>query len=250
MRHEGDRYVVTNWHVVTAKDAATGAQTGETPTELMVRGFRADKTRVEFRVPLMDPVAGTKHYLEHPWARQIDVVALKVEPPADMLCFDIELTLAETDLAVPPGSVVHVIGFPLGVGANVLPIWKTGHLAADEVADENKLFIDARTQKGMSGSPVLAIARQIGRQKSTGDLGILRSPAVRFLGVYSGRQTVGGEVSDIGWVWKPVCVVEVLWGDLNPGRNCRETAGAARGEIARIQLMASACNSSGAHLVR
>ena len=100
------------------------------------------------------------------------------------------------------------------VGRN-FPIWLTGTVANDPIFnydDRPVLLVDARTRPAMSGSPVWAQTDQTyinGRPSQI--VGPVRITA--FVGIYSGR--IHKDL-DIGFVWKPYVLREVLTGVLDP----------------------------------
>jgi hypothetical protein len=88
------------------------------------------------------------------------------------------------------------------------PIWKTGHVASDIDLDwDNKpaFLIDATTKSGMSGSPVIAKRVSIYQTSNGNTIG----NAVKFLGVYSGRE-ISDQGIEVGFVWKPRTITEIL----------------------------------------
>lgn len=104
-----------------------------------------------------------------------------------------------------------------------LPVWATGFVASEPQLDlggKPVFLIDSRTRRGQSGSPVVAcrnrgLVHLKGARHKTVES---RTPAYRFMGVYSGR--INPE-SDLGYVWKASAVrdlIEVMGGDPLPRR--------------------------------
>lgn len=82
------------------------------------------------------------------------------------------------------GDEVFIIGYPWGLkgGTQVLPIWKRGSISTEpniNLDGKQKILIDSKTTKGMSGSPVIYSYSGI-YNKNIGTF-------TNFLGVYSGR---------------------------------------------------------------
>ena len=127
----------------------------------------------------------------------------------DIKIYDIDLALADFDLMIYPSEAVSIIGFPEGITSEgKLPIWKTGHIASDIDVDwggKPAFLIDATTKGGMSGSPVIAERVSIYQTSEGNNIG----NAVRFLGVYSGREIDVSGI-EIGFVWKPRAITEIL----------------------------------------
>ena len=146
------------------------------------------------------------------------------------------------------GDTCHIVGYPEGltnvVGHGLLPIWKTGHLANDpqfpfsnpllKFESEDVCIVDATTRPGMSGAPVfVARAGLTNEWMAAGATAVqavqaggrLRRPSPlpmsgpwirkhRLVGIYSGRTS---DSSDLGLVWKPTAIHQVLAAALGSG---------------------------------
>jgi|GEM_PF-1050298 len=122
----------------------------------------------------------------------------------------------------PVGSDVFILGYPRGVElGGVFPIWKRGSIASEPqsnvtsggISYNNLLYVDALTKEGMSGAPVVALAK-VGEQFVTDD-GVMvpiKSTGPKFVGVYAGREGVTQEEYEfsIGRVWKAQTVGELF----------------------------------------
>lgn len=211
--HDGNDYLLTNWHVVAGRNSENNAilsETGQTPDSLRVWYHSSQRLGIwKSRDEKLYRNKGASHiWIEHPRGREVDVVALAVARDDSLSFYPLDLSLADADILLSPSDEVSIIGFPLGqaVDGN-LPIWKTGHIASDLDIDRHGkpvFLIDATTKSGMSGAPV--IARRIGIVRTSKGFSMGKS-AERFLGVYSGRTS---SQSDIGMVWKPQVVHEIL----------------------------------------
>ena len=211
--YDSKNYLVTNRHVVTGRHFASNqplSTTGAVPDKIAVWFHVRDKlgSWVCRELSLFGK-SGERKWKEASQEENADVVALPVNDTPDTAIYPLDLTLADTDLLLPPSEPVSIIGFPFGMAASgKFPIWKTGHIASDLDLDYDKkpvFLIDAKTRSGMSGSPVLA--RRLGMHVGATGCVLGGGDVVRFLGVYSGRTN---NDSDIGLVWKP----EVLKGIL------------------------------------
>jgi len=207
-------YLITNWHVVTGRNPNNGqplTNTGEADPDTIGIWYHATQLGSWLRKNerLLDKRTGTPIWKEHSRGREIDVVALALTNHQDTKVYPLDLTLASTDLIISPSEALSIIGFPYGIAAaGKFPIWKTGNVASDIGLDYDgkpTFLIDATTRPGMSGSPVLA-RRKGFRQTSTG-LVTGGGDSIRFLGVYSGRIL---EDSDIGMVWKPKVINDII----------------------------------------
>jgi hypothetical protein len=77
------------------------------------------------------------------------------------------------------------------------------------------MLIDARTREGMSGSPVVIRTRELRAKKPPILLRQMADwPVERFLGIYAGRLA---DDLDIGYVWRPHVLREVLEGSIAAG---------------------------------
>jgi hypothetical protein len=208
VRKAGAVFLLTNWHVVTGKDAETGNQEIQEPDELAIWYHVGGKLnaweahRVRLRDQVWDPT-----WVEHPLGRLVDVVAISLAPPEHADVYDVDLSMADADLAVWPGSAVSVIGFPHGMAsAGKFPVWKTGHIASDLDLDfegRPAFLIDATTKQGMSGSPVFARQYPVYRHN---DGNATVGCRTRFLGIYSGHF----HKVDVGRAWKPAAIREIM----------------------------------------
>lgn len=213
VKNDGSFYLITNWHVVTARDPETNmplSTRGFVDPNFLHVWFHGEKlgTWIQMQISLLNQNR-EKLWLEHSRGREIDVVAIPLEVSEHAKFYDIDLGLAGVDLMIYPSEAVSIIGFPQGLtSAGKLPIWKTGHIASDiDVNWDGKpaFLIDATTKKGMSGSPVIAKRVCIYQTSKTNKIG----NAVKFLGVYSGRMISETDV-EVGYVWKPKVISEIL----------------------------------------
>ena len=211
----GVNHLITNWHIVTGRDPNTGEPMSTTgvadPDTIGIWHHDARRLGSWHRKdePLIDPTTGNKLWKEHHLGRQVDVIALALKTYEDTKVYDLDTSLAQTDLVLAPSELVSIVGFPFGIAAaGKFPIWKTGHIASDIDLDYDGkpvFLVDVTTRPGMSGSPVFA--RRIGGYRSSTAMWHLGGSAVRFLGVYSGRIR---EQAEVGMVWKPTVIDNIL----------------------------------------
>lgn len=211
----GQTFLVTNWHVVSGRDANTGdcldKQYAAIPDTLSVMwhspGVLGYCDVVD--IPLYNN-DGLPLWLEHESGRQVDVVVIPCNTKR-LLSFPFPIELEDSPIKIHPGSPVCIVGYPLGLSVSgILPIWKTGHMACDFYVNFNPgspaFLIDATTKEGMSGSPVFA--RVYGPfETEEGYLLAAEGVTSKFLGVYAGRE---GERSDIGRVWRSSVIKEII----------------------------------------
>lgn len=211
VKKDNSYYIITNWHVVTGRDPNTNKPLSKiTDPNKIIVWFHGKKlgSWLSCEIGLIDQ-KGNKLWIEHPRGKDVDVVAIPFLIAPNIEVYDIDLKSSNFDLMIYPSEAVSIIGFPEGLtSASKLPIWKTGHIASDIDIDWNGkpvFLIDATTKSGMSGSPVIAKRVSIYQTSKGNTIG----NAVRFLGVYSGRN-IGGDRIEVGFVWKPRVISEIL----------------------------------------
>jgi hypothetical protein len=220
----GRPWLITNWHVVTGKDPFTGrhlSTTAAEPDRLQILWHRktevsADETgpRVKLEERLRDE-NGQPRWLVHPrHGRNVDVVAIPLLPSNEVQLFPIN-KLKSDDLAVTVGMDVFVIGYPYGLGASELPVWKRGSIASEpeHVEPQQYVLIDTASRPGMSGSPV--IRRSYGSHLMRTAQTTMGDPLkTKFLGVYSGRLTSPDPLdAQLGMMWPAALLSEIVAGD-------------------------------------
>jgi hypothetical protein len=236
-RSGNEYWLITNWHVLSGRNAETGdvmSATGATPVKTLVR-FHSPAglgSFTEVELPLVDDDERPL-WLEHPqFGRQVDVAALRVPQGTDGIS---QITSSDgfastvrplinfyaADLANPDpagifvsiGERLSVVGFPIGEDVQGFPIWTQGFVASEPDLRYRSLpcfLIDSRTRQGQSGSPVFFYSASGQYPSAVGvtTLGLSQINS-RLMGVYSGR--INAE-SDIGRVWTTQAVIEVVDG--------------------------------------
>lgn len=208
-------YLVTNWHVVSAKNPNSGASLdpqGRIPDQLQILHNRKGRLGQWLWITeeLFDHVTHAPRWIEHPQlGRRADLVLLPLTVSDDVDFYPLDLELRSTPIRLMPAAAVSVVGFPFGHASGAgLPIWKSGTIASDPDVDyENtpQFLVDATGRPGMSGSPVYA--RRIGTFLSESGVNMAGSGSIdRFLGVYAGDID---QFSEIGRVWKAAALMEI-----------------------------------------
>ena len=206
-------YFITNWHVLSGRYPYNNQPidpNGRTPDEIAIWHHGATLgTWIQKNENLY--IERDPRWLEHSQGKDVDVVALELEDIDETIkIYPIDFRLSEADLVPQVAMCVSVIGYPLGMTAHgVFPVWKTGHIASEpEIDYQNSpmFLIDATTRGGMSGSPVV-IRLNGGYKTRNGNYILAGGITTKFLGTYSGRTH---ENSEIGKVWKPTVIKEIL----------------------------------------
>ena len=222
----GRHYLVTNWHVVTGKDPFTGkhlSPTAAEPDRLQILWHKktavskdATGPRVKLDEMLRDE-KGEPRWLVHPrFGNKVDVVAIPLVASDEVELFPIN-NLKSDDLAVVVGMDVFVVGYPYGLSAAELPVWKRGSIASEpEVSDgaQQYILIDTASRPGMSGSPV--IRRSYGTHLMSSGSSTMGDPLkTKFVGVYSGRLTSADPLdAQLGMMWPAKLLTEIVSGDM------------------------------------
>jgi len=211
----GQPYLITNWHVVSGRNPETDeviSDTGGIPDEIQVVHHSSNNLgEWVVKSERLHDEDGNERWVEHPQGREVDVVALPLSNVGNEVeIYEMDLSLAQTDMMAQPAMPVSIIGFPYGLAsAGALPVWKTGHIASDpdlNYQGSPAFLIDATTREGMSGSPVV-LRLTGGYRDSSGNLIMASGQRTKFLGVYAGR--IHGQ-SEVGRVWRPRLIPEIL----------------------------------------
>jgi hypothetical protein len=203
-------YLITNWHNVTGRNSET--------LDYLCGYGQPDFVRVWFHSSQEASWEGVDIYLrnddgincfiEHETKNGVDVVAIPIQKKSGIKYHFISYELSETLVDLYPSKAVSIIGYPNNQTSGAkFPIWKKGHIASEPEYnyDGKPIFlIDATTRSGMSGSPVVIMEPNYLRMGYADfSIGMKR----KLLGVYSGRID---ENSEIGRVWKPIVLKEML----------------------------------------
>ena len=203
-------FLVTNWHVITGRDAITGKL--ECPV-------RPDVLRAHFnpRVPDFWKHArdlelygsdGNQLWYAHPdfESKRVDLAVIPLDAVVDEPEIDLHPinALKSIDLAAIIGMDVFILGYPFGFSLPGFPIWKRGSIASEPNLvhlGDPYLLVDTASRPGMSGAPV--IRRSWGTHSiEGGGTSSNSTPQSKFIGVYSGRR-IAPDSSDtqLGMVW-------------------------------------------------
>lgn len=227
-RHDGQIFLVSNWHVLSGRNPLSGqpldSKNGVCPNEielgLNLRGSDGVPQPAMAQASIVRD--GGNLWLQHPQHGQNVDVAVLVLPSEHQHQALLALNdLPETsNMAVYVGQDVFVLGYPLDPGlSGGLPIWKRGSIATEpnhRPAGLQRLLIDSATREGMSGAPVTV--RSVGNYLTTDrDFTMWSTIGSRRIGIYSGRY--GADLQDqaqLGIVWHIDLVDEVCAGN-TPG---------------------------------
>jgi hypothetical protein len=213
--------LITNKHNVTGRNTETGeclyTKHLAIPNNMSVlipvtsskdEGFQCSHWQ-SFNIPLY--VEGDEEkpaWVEHP-DPSVDLVGFKFTP-REINIKNLVLPADGTDLPMEVSNRINVLGYPFGVSTDNFPIWNTGYIASEPAIDINQkplMYIDSRTRKGNSGSPVIRFFNPGDTVHIDGKSYVAQKPQVYLLRIYSGRIRPD---SDIGMVWKKRAIVELF----------------------------------------
>lgn len=225
-QHNGQSYLVTNWHVLSGRNTEKG-------TPLNTMGALPEKVSVFFPqdgaigTPIKESYnlkdgRGDYAWLQHRLGQEIDIALLPIDLPKRISTVPINsINEARGLREFPPnihvGKEVFVLGFPLGIrNAGGLPIWKRASIASEPRipvgGSEFKILIDTATREGMSGSPVIIVGSPDANVRADHTLQTVAfRPNKLFIGIYSGR--IGGRdelAAQLGIVWKENAIREII----------------------------------------
>jgi hypothetical protein len=221
--HSDQLYLVSNWHVFSGRHPDTGQplhSSSFVPDQVTHSFARSEDKQVVWRnnsTELFLP-DGNVRWIQHPTLGQrVDIAALHVGPSKVFQCFELAPTDSNPEMVVEVGQDIFILGHPNGLAVQAgIPIWKRGSIATEPslpISELDKFLVDSATREGMSGSPVLAIARGSYRTQTAMVIG----SANRFLGVYSGR--IGSKDdfgNQLGTCWGAKYIEEIITGQ-TPG---------------------------------
>ena len=205
-----NRWLVTNWHVLTGRNAddpnrvlhSMGSLPNRLRMSLMIkpdqpeyaeRGGGSEVLFQEQIVELYGP-EGEARWYQHPRRNAVDIAVLNVGLALDRFrLVGINEPNSQNDMAIDIGSGVFILGYPLGF-AHFLntPIWKRGWIASEPHLEtfesRSRVVIDATTRQGMSGGPVL-MRERTHYVSETGEIKACVN-ATRWIGVYASRPAI------------------------------------------------------------
>jgi len=225
LEHGGERFLVTNGHIVTGRERTTDKplRSAALPRQLRVAipvvggGLGTETEPVAIlgtRTATLDlyDEAGEALWFCHPtFGRRVDVVAVSLGEPnsqfPDLRGTYLPYRLPSAPLTLEPPHEVSIVGFPYGLrGGASTAIWVRGTVATEPdfpYEGESCFLVDARTRKGQSGSPVIQFPVDVPDVDDNWNL----------LGVYSSRIEDSSTVqnsTDLGRVWTADSVRSVV----------------------------------------
>lgn len=220
------RYLISNWHVVSGKDADTLQcldKNAAVPNKMHIylpaktddKDAIFDDNFVELH--LYDTEGNQVWYDMRKNDQMIDIAVIPLKNELDKYILDIEDAEEPFNESVNLNIAdeIYIIGFPFGRIGGILPIWKKASVASEPSLDLNDMpyyFADTATKSGMSGSPVILYEKRpvIIAESLHGKYSKYRT---KFVGIYSGRigaNTENKNDAQLGRVWKTEIIDEII----------------------------------------
>ncbi|MEL7026626.1 MAG: trypsin-like peptidase domain-containing protein, partial [Pseudomonadota bacterium] len=200
-RHNGKRYLITNWHNATGRNPHRGTYIGSfAPSHFEVSYATCSRTNPEstqVRHHNAELSLYKNHdftWLQHPKGSTVDAIAIEFPELDDELqtvyLNDMDF---ENSWQPKPGDECFIVGYPEGLSGPLrTPIHKRASVASEPAASKmaaEPILVDTLGNPGLSGSPVFARGSGIfnpgfkeGLQPDT-----IFGTWETFLGMYSGR---------------------------------------------------------------
>lgn len=221
-KHDGEVFLVTNWHNLTGVRPDTLKPNGSFFPNVLKLSFHVCKNRKddgdwiavrERNIPLFDK-SDQPVWIEHSRQHKVDVAVVRLsdETFVDGQPYCINEINFERRWIPPVGAECFVVGYPEGLtGPFDTPIWKRASIASEPnhpVEYQPEILIDTLGNEGLSGSPVIAQASGVFAPKDNGKPGI--GTWRNFLGIYAGRTSEDGVGFQLGRVWKAGLLNEIF----------------------------------------
>jgi len=237
-----DKYfLLTNWHVVSGRNFeskeiihASGAvpgyfnltfQVGKNKTETSLQPMTCNIPNLvlyDYKIEEQKLIMGdTPLWIEHPEkGSDMDIAAIEITSDIPhheeiaTIAYEIEKE-SEKNFPLNVMDNVFIVGYPLKstTTPNAYPIYKGATIASEPnvFKDLPMFYIDGKTKKGMSGSPV--IKRE--NLKVTQDEAKISFTEgnVNLIGIYSGRerQSKDEHEAELGIVWRMIeCIIPTI----------------------------------------
>lgn len=228
-------YLVTNWHVVSGRDADTYKcldKNAAVPNNLRVylgkkvkEGSFLFDDDIYATIQIKDEEDNSLWYEKSIDGKMIDVVLVPIKKIEGFDVFTIDEAEYAESKEVIGGNInklyqlyvtaeIYIVGFPFGRITDSTPIWKKASVASEpniDIKDMPYYFADTATKKGMSGSPV--VARENNGIFYKDKEGKLRRTYTKLAGIYSGRIGADSEKANdaqLGRVWKVNVIEDIL----------------------------------------
>jgi hypothetical protein len=220
-RRREQHYLITNWHVVSGRNAQTGEQITTVQPDMLRAHFNTPIKNFGKRpcdIHIRDADNNPLWHIYPGRQRGCDVVAIPLPTLGDdptVNLYPINTLRSEADLAIRIGMDVYILGYPFGLQPPGFPVWKRGSIASEPDLTRmgaGYMLVDTASRPGMSGAPV--IRRSWGMHLLENDaISADSTPQSKFVGVYSGRlHTKDPSDAQLGMVWPPEDIDAIIDG--------------------------------------
>lgn len=220
------RYFITNWHVVSGKDADTfQCLDKHAAIPNMIHVYLPYKTidgTVIYddnyvTINLLDNDGGPVWYEMKKENQMIDIAIIPIQNQIDKFILDIEDAEEpfNENVKLHIADEIYIIVFPFGKIGGELPIWKKASVASEPNYNLNDMpyfFADTATRSGMSGSPVILYEKRPAVIVSSSN-DTYSKYRTKFVGVYSGRigaNTGNSNDAQLGRIWKEEIIKTII----------------------------------------
>jgi len=222
-KKSSDTYLVTNLHNFSGKNLETGkclSSNGGIPNKIASSFYNINSEekliKTDFNAELYSQ-DNNSVWLNHK-NNKIDIALLKMNIPKEYKVFAINESNTQ-DMVIQVGMEAFVLGFPVKMFTDIIPIWKRATIASEydfNVNNMQQFLIDTATYSGMSGAPV--ILRSASYRDNKGNVNHVISPSIptKFIGIYSGRLSLDNTNdkdvarAQLGIVWKKELIDEII----------------------------------------
>lgn len=167
IKSKSQNYLVTNWHVVTNKNAATktwiNPKDQNSPNNIIIfHNTKQPGSHSQRQEKLLGKNAEILYHAFTTGKDRVDVVAIPLlDTLGDIALYPVDYSNFPDSVLLRPTDRLFVLGFPKGqFSAPFLPVWKSGLIASEPDFDQETkpiMWLDIDAFPGMSGSPVYLI---------------------------------------------------------------------------------------------
>lgn len=231
-RRNGSLYLVSNWHTFSGRHPETGqpvADHGGVPDAVSCYLCLNNISIIQrewLEIPLItnDEPAWYHHPLS---GSAIDIGVLPVTLSNKFKAIVLnDMQFVQMTLRV--SYDVFVLGYPLGImNSHGLPVWKRATVASEPGVSDPSYFVDTATRPGMSGSPVILRYRGFYKNNPQAEEILDHDwfgEGDMFAGIYSGRVGASSVEAQLGIVWKPHLIDEIIDGQTKAIYRLRSTS--------------------------
>lgn len=222
-KKNSDTYLVTNLHNLSGKNLETGkclSSNGGIPNKITFEFYCINSE--EKLIRYSDNVKLYNQDENSIWLNhkndKIDIALLKMNAFRKCTVFAIN-ELNCHDMLIEVGMEAFVLGFPVKMFTDIIPIWKRATIASEydfNVNNMHQFLIDTATYSGMSGAPVILRSRSYRDNKGNVSSVISHNIPTKFIGIYSGRLSLDNTTdkdftrAQLGVVWKKELIDEII----------------------------------------